>query len=98
MIASEARRKLDVDVEFAQTVGHEEFPLGFWSIGVLRATRDVRRQQRAQACFRRRLIVLDLAERKLEPTSVIRRDFRFRSDHLSHFVGLYDGSCSIFST
>lgn len=97
MIAGEAGRKLNVHVEFAQTVGHEQLPLGFRSFGVFRATLDARRHQRAQAGLRRRLIVFYLAEGKLEPTRVICRDFRFRSDHLSHFVGLDDRPRSIFS-
>ena len=84
MSAGESGGKLEVDVELAQTVRHQQLPLGFRSVDVLRAPVHARRDERGEAGFRRRFIISDLTQGKLKPSSVIRRDFRSCFDHLKN--------------
>ena len=75
MVAGDAGGKLNIHVEFAQPVGHEQLPFGFRSFGILRPSRETHGNKGLEARLSRRLIVPNLAKSEFEPTGVIRGDF-----------------------
>ena len=88
VFADEAFGQLDLGLELSHSVGFPQLPLGFRSLEALGPAGGVYGGHHLEAVLRRRPAALDPADRPLEPTRVIGRDFRLCLDDLEWGAGV----------